>query len=255
MTFGAKLAKLRKENNYTQEQLAELLGVTRQAVSRWESDAAYPETEKLIRLGRLFDCSMDYLLKDEMETPEAQPTQTVKLDLRDLGYERKSKRMVGNLPLWHINIGWGRTAVGIFALGLRARGICAVGVASVGVISVGAVSLGCLSFGALAVGLLALGAIAVGVIAAGAVGLGLFALGALAMGKFAVGALAVADIAALGDSARADIAVGYTEAIGSLYQTTGKLTAEDMKQLRVLLNENTPLWLAWAKELFLWLAG
>ena len=45
MTLGNKLAKLRKENNYTQEQLAELLGVSRQAISKWESDAAYPETE------------------------------------------------------------------------------------------------------------------------------------------------------------------------------------------------------------------
>ena len=45
MTLGEKMAKLRKEQNYTQEQLAQLLGVSRQAVSRWESDLAYPETE------------------------------------------------------------------------------------------------------------------------------------------------------------------------------------------------------------------
>ena len=53
MTLGDKLTKLRKENNYTQEQLAELLGVSRQAISKWESDTAYPETEKLLRLGEL----------------------------------------------------------------------------------------------------------------------------------------------------------------------------------------------------------
>lgn len=66
MTLGEKLSKLRKENNYTQEQLADLLGVSRQSVSKWESDIAYPETEKLIELGKLFDCSMDYLLKEEI---------------------------------------------------------------------------------------------------------------------------------------------------------------------------------------------
>lgn len=66
MTFGEKLSKLRKEKNYTQEQLAELLGVSRQAVSKWEADAAYPQTETLIEIGKLFDCSMDYLLKDEI---------------------------------------------------------------------------------------------------------------------------------------------------------------------------------------------
>ena len=66
MTLGEKLSKLRKEYNYTQEQLADILGVTRQSISKWESDIAYPETEKLIELGKLFECSMDYLLKDDV---------------------------------------------------------------------------------------------------------------------------------------------------------------------------------------------
>ena len=65
MTFGEKLSKLRKENNYTQEQLADILGVSRQSVSKWESNMAYPETEKLIFLAKLFRCSTDYLLNDE----------------------------------------------------------------------------------------------------------------------------------------------------------------------------------------------
>ena len=66
MTFGEKLSKLRKDYNYTQEQLADILGVSRQSISKWESDIAYPETNKLIELGKLFECSMDYLLKDEI---------------------------------------------------------------------------------------------------------------------------------------------------------------------------------------------
>ena len=64
MTIGEKISKLRKEYNYTQEQLADRLGVSRQSISKWESDLAYPETDKLIELGKLFNCSMDYLLKD-----------------------------------------------------------------------------------------------------------------------------------------------------------------------------------------------
>ncbi len=72
MTFGQKLSKLRKENNYTQEQLADILGVSRQSVSKWESDSAYPETDKLISLSRLFDCSVDYLLKDECNDKNSQ---------------------------------------------------------------------------------------------------------------------------------------------------------------------------------------
>ncbi len=73
MTLGEKIAKQRKELNYTQEQLADILGVSRQSVSKWESDIAYPETDKLIELGKLFDCSMDYLLKEEVtEKSDAQ---------------------------------------------------------------------------------------------------------------------------------------------------------------------------------------
>ena len=70
MTMGEKIAKLRKDNNLTQEQLAELLQVSRQAVSKWESDAAFPDTKKLILLSKKFSCSLDYLLKEEIETLE-----------------------------------------------------------------------------------------------------------------------------------------------------------------------------------------
>ena len=72
MTLGDKLSKLRKENNYTQEQLAGVLGVSRQSVSKWESNLAYPETDKLIRMSEMFHCSLDYLLKGEEETDSIQ---------------------------------------------------------------------------------------------------------------------------------------------------------------------------------------
>ena len=52
MTLGDKLSKLRKENNYTQEQLADVLGVSRQAISKWESNITYPETEKLLIIAK-----------------------------------------------------------------------------------------------------------------------------------------------------------------------------------------------------------
>lgn len=54
MTLGDKLSRLRKENNYTQEQLADVLGVSRQAISKWESNITYPETDKLVRMSKLF---------------------------------------------------------------------------------------------------------------------------------------------------------------------------------------------------------
>lgn len=66
MTIGEKIAKQRKELNYTQDQLADILGVSRQSISKWESNISYPETDKLIELGKIFNCSMDYLLKDDI---------------------------------------------------------------------------------------------------------------------------------------------------------------------------------------------
>ena len=54
MKFCDKLQKIRKENNITQEQLADKLGVSRQAVSKWESGTAYPDTEKLIQISKIY---------------------------------------------------------------------------------------------------------------------------------------------------------------------------------------------------------
>lgn len=67
MKFNEKLQKLRKEKGMSQEALADELGVSRQAVSKWENGQVYPETEKLIQLGRLFHVSIDYLLNEENE--------------------------------------------------------------------------------------------------------------------------------------------------------------------------------------------
>ena len=71
MTTGEKIAALRRKKGITQEQLSEILNVSRQSVSRWEMDAAFPETEKLIRLSRLLECSIDFLLNNEMQEKTA----------------------------------------------------------------------------------------------------------------------------------------------------------------------------------------
>ena len=67
MSLGNKLASTRRAKNLTQEQLAEKLNVTRQAVSRWESDAAYPETDKIVRMAQILEVSCDYLLQDGVD--------------------------------------------------------------------------------------------------------------------------------------------------------------------------------------------
>ena len=70
MTTGEKLQNLRKQNNYTQEELASIMGVSRQSISKWESDIVFPETEKIITLSKLYHCSIDYLLNEENDNPE-----------------------------------------------------------------------------------------------------------------------------------------------------------------------------------------
>ena len=67
MEIGNKIAKVRKEMNLTQEQLAERMQVTRQTVSRWESQTVYPEMEKIVMLSEILGVSCDYLLHDNME--------------------------------------------------------------------------------------------------------------------------------------------------------------------------------------------
>ena len=248
MTLGDKLSKLRKENNYTQEQLADILGVSRQAISKWESDAAYPETEKLLKLGELYDCSMDYLIKDR-EDRAASGTKTITLNFNKFYFERKSKKTVKGLPLWHINIGFGRTAKGIIAVGLVAKGILSIGLISFGIISIGLFALGFLALGNLAIGLLPIGVIAIGILAIGAISLGIVSVGALSVGLFSAGALAIGKYFAMGDTANALIAVGKTAAIGGVYQKLGELSAQDIADIRNLLDTNTPRYFAWAKEI------
>ena len=67
MSFGENLQFLRKKNNITQEQLAEKLGVSRQSVSKWESDGSYPEMDKLLQLCEMFSCNMDSLMRGSVE--------------------------------------------------------------------------------------------------------------------------------------------------------------------------------------------
>lgn len=67
MKLAEKIVELRKQKGMTQEELAEICGVSRQSVSKWEADIALPEVEKLLLIGHIFQISMDVLLKDELE--------------------------------------------------------------------------------------------------------------------------------------------------------------------------------------------
>ncbi len=66
MKFGDKLIFLRKKNGLSQEELASKLNVSRQSVSKWESNNTYPETDKIVQICNLFDCSMDDLINEDI---------------------------------------------------------------------------------------------------------------------------------------------------------------------------------------------
>lgn len=77
MSLGGKIADLRRQKGWSQENLAERLGVTRQSVSKWESDASVPDLDKIVSLSNLFGVSTDYLIKNdepESDQPQSEPS-------------------------------------------------------------------------------------------------------------------------------------------------------------------------------------
>lgn len=220
LTTGEKIAKIRKERGLTQEQLAEFLGVTRQAVSRWEGDLAFPETDNLTKMSRLFGVSVDWLLNYGQNTAESVEEVSnngrLVIDITKLHFEYKSKLHIGKLPLVHINIGLGRVAKGFFSVGLVSVGVVSVGILSLGLIAIGSLCLGLLCFAAVSAGVVAFGGVAVGFIALGGLAVGAFAMGGCAIGAFACGGYAWGSLVAIGDVAAGGIALGDTGADGSI---------------------------------------
>ncbi|CDC71489.1 MULTISPECIES: helix-turn-helix transcriptional regulator [environmental samples] len=115
MSFGQKLQMLRQQAGMSQDALAERLGVSRQAVSRWERDETMPDPDKIVTLADLFGVTTDYLLRQDSggQTVGAQPHKsagrsgTRPRDSRDFidraGYLAKTK---GYLLGW-VLVAWG----------------------------------------------------------------------------------------------------------------------------------------------------
>ena len=201
MTFGERLMSLRRARGLSQEALGDMLGVTRQTVSKWELGQTTPELEKLVELAKLFDLSLDALVngastspdfsKHQGDGPQSNPSSPHStpngwyIYPRYVPYyEYVSQRKLFGLPLVHIRIAHHGFA--------RATGIIAIGNAAVGLVSIGGCSLGVLSLGGVSVGLL---------LALGGASVGLFSLGGLAVGGFAIGGLAVSQWFSLGGGA------------------------------------------------------
>lgn len=100
MNLAENLKRIRKENNLSQEQLAEKLGVSRQAVSKWESNQAYPEMDKVLQLAKMFNLNVDDLLNQDVKevTNEKQSKMAINKYIDDfLGFFTKTIDMFSNM--------------------------------------------------------------------------------------------------------------------------------------------------------------
>lgn len=227
MNLAEKLQLLRNNNRLSQEELAEKLGISRQAISKWESGQSTPDLKKLIVIAQLYNVTIDSLVKDsdefhilqsngtnnrEEQKVDDKKTQVVININRgySMEYEYKSKKTLFGLPLVHINIGRGfKKAKGIVSIGNISYGIISLGVISFGILSCGLVSIGLITLAILSIGLLlAIGVMSAGIFSIGAISIGIFSLGAVSIGKYAFGAVAIASDIAIGDYAKANIAIG-----------------------------------------------
>ena len=94
MILADKIIEERKKNGWTQEDLAQKLGVSRQSVSKWESAGAIPDLKKIIQLADLFGVSTDYLLKDEVEKENTETICDTDCELHRVGMEEANTYMV-----------------------------------------------------------------------------------------------------------------------------------------------------------------
>ncbi len=243
MEFCDKLAELRRQKGWSQETMADLLNVSRQAVGKWEAGRAMPDVPKLIAISELFDVSLDTLLKDKQPTPTTNPAAPVAVGplvpISHLDYEYKSKTRVFGVPLVHIH--YRRFGPPVMAKGIIALGNVAVGVVALGGVAVGGIALGGLSLGLL----LALGGMAVGGLAFGGVAIGLLAFGGLAIGAWAMGGCALAGQVAIGGYAAAPVAVGAEVSAEAGFIIEGKVTSGSFEAFRQAVAQHAPWTPGW----------
>ena len=212
MEFQQRLYDLRKKAGLSQEGLADLLGVTRQAVQKWEAGTSRPDMDNLAALARYFNVTLDYLVTGQEAAPVSQTQTTIVNNYyQRWRYEYKSKRTLLGLPLVHIRFGDRGTGLarGVLAIGNYAVGIFTIGGFSFGLVSIGGLSFGLLfALGGWAMGALAIGGLAIGLLAFGGAAVGLFAMGGGAFGVYAAGGAALASEIAVGGSAHAPLAIG-----------------------------------------------
>lgn len=100
MSFRDNLLHLRASHNMTQEQLAMMLGVSRQSVTKWESERSYPEMDKLLKLCQVFDCTLDELVQGDLTNRQPDPAASVApgtLPADVFGYDEHMRRFANRI--------------------------------------------------------------------------------------------------------------------------------------------------------------
>ena len=87
-----RLYELRKKNNLSQEELAEKLGVSRQAVSKWERSEASPDTDNLIALAKIYGLSLDELIYGEKEEKKQEPAEIPEEPVNEIPAPEEEKK-------------------------------------------------------------------------------------------------------------------------------------------------------------------
>ncbi len=113
MTLGNKIQELRKNKYLSQEAFAEIMGVTRQSVSKWELDQSYPAIEKLVEIADFFGISLDELLREQGKSINTSESEIQTINSTSFNREDNTVSTVGNTDkitiskeiVWYF-IGW-----------------------------------------------------------------------------------------------------------------------------------------------------
>ncbi len=131
MDIAEKIIKLRKANGWSQEDLAEKLYVSRQAISRWENGTALPDAENVLQISKLFQVTTDYLLNDDYESDRDIPVvKTATQETEDLFLEKKRLHLIAAICF---TVSWFCALMGVvnsinhiqFALSIFMLSLCA----------------------------------------------------------------------------------------------------------------------------------
>lgn len=119
LTFGQRLYELRRSKNISQEEFAELLDVSRQSISKWENDKAYPEMTRLLFMSDYFGVSLDYLMRGT-EEPQRMPGE-------DKSYAAKKWLLVWNTFVTNLSAAQRRLMAAVCVL---LAGVCLAAIIS-----------------------------------------------------------------------------------------------------------------------------